>query len=271
MSEPRLLVDDLVFGEGPRWHGDRLWFSDMHGERVHTVDLDGNLETVLELPGCRPSGLGFLPDGSLLLTSMLERQVLRLHDGELTTHVDLSSLCENGINDMVVDPSGRAYVGAFPVPPATGPIMLVEPSGAARVVADDLHFPNGMVITAQGTLVAAESLGKRLTEFDIEADGSLTNRRLFGDIAPYTPDGICLDAQGGIWAATTMSHAFVRFGRGGEVLEVVELGDRFTIACALGGPEGRTLFMLSADTYAPDRHGVRAGTLHVLDVAVPAA
>jgi sugar lactone lactonase YvrE len=269
--EPRLLVDDLVFGEGPRWHDGRLWFSDMHGEKVHTVGMDGNLETVLELPGRRPSGLGFLPDGSLLLTSMLESQVLCLRDGELSTHADLSGFAENGINDMVVDGQGRAYVGSFPKPPATGPIMLVEPDGSARVVAEEMHFPNGMVITAVSTLVAAESLGKRLTEFDIEADGSLANRRVFGEIAPYTPDGICLDAEGAIWAATTMSHAFVRFGRGGEVLQVVELGDRFTIACALGGPDGRTLFMLSADTYAPDRHGVRAGTLHVLQVDVPSA
>ncbi|MFN8025430.1 MAG: SMP-30/gluconolactonase/LRE family protein [Acidimicrobiia bacterium] len=270
MNDVNLLVDDLVFGEGPRWHDGKLWFSDMHGEKVHTVDMDGNLATVLELPGQRPSGLGFLADGSLLLTSMLEAKVYRLHDGDLTVHADLSAFAE-GINDMVVDPQGRAYVGSFPKPPATGPIMLVEPDGSARVVADEMHFPNGMVITAEGTLVAAESLGKRLTEFDIEADGSLTNRRVWGEIAPYTPDGIALDAEGAIWAATTMSHAFVRFGRGGEVLQVVELGERFTIACALGGPDGRTLFMLSADTYAPDRHGVREGTLHTVTVDVPSA
>lgn len=268
--EPKLLIDDLVFGEGPRWHDDQLWFSDMHGEKVHTVALDGHLETVVELPGQRPSGLGFLPDGSLLLTSMLEGKVYRLRDGEVTTHADLSGFVELGINDMIVLPSGRAYVGSFPKPPATGPVMLVEPDGTARVVADDLQFPNGMVLTAEGTLVVAESLGKRLTEFDLEADGSLSNRRVFGEIAPYTPDGIAIDAEGAIWAATTMSHAFVRFGRGGEVLQVVELGERFTIACALGGPDGRTLFMVSADTYAPDRHGVREGTIHVVEVDVPA-
>jgi sugar lactone lactonase YvrE len=270
--EPRLLVDGLVFGEGPRWRDDRLWFSDMHGERVHTVDMDGWLETVVELPGRRPSGLGFLPDGSLLIVSMLEREVLRWHDGKLSTHADLSGLVENGCNDMVVAASGRAYVGSFPTPPAPGVIALVEPDGSARVVAEALAFPNGMVITDGGTLVAAESLGRCLTEFTIAPDGSLTDRRLFADTQPNTPDGICLDAEGSVWGAMTMNSTFLRIGRGGDVLDTVQLGDRFTIACALGGPDGHTLFMLSADTYAPNRdHSVREGTLHVVDVAVPAA
>ena len=273
-TEPRvrLLVDDLVFGEGPRWRDDRLWFSDMHGERVHTVDMAGRLETVVELPGRRPSGLGFLPDGSLLIVSMLEREVLRWRDGELSVHADLSGVVENGCNDMVVDAGGRAYVGSFPRPPEPGVIVLVETDGTARVVAEDLQFPNGMVITAAGSLIAAESLGKCFTEFTIGADGSLHDRRPFADTQPNTPDGICLDAEGAVWGAMTMNGTFVRVGRGGEVLDTVSLADRFAIACALGGPDGHTLFMLSADTYAPDRdHSVRHGTLHVAEVPVPAA
>ena len=269
---PELLVDGIVFGEGPRWRDDRLFFSDMHGERVYTVDMQGRLETIRELPGRRPSGLGFLPDGSLLIVSMLEREVLRLRDGELSVHADLSGLVENGCNDMVVAADGRAYVGSFPQPPEPGVLALVEPDGSARVVAENLQFPNGCVITADGTLVIAESLGRRFTEFTIETDGSLTDRRLFADCAPNTPDGICLDAESAVWAAMTMNSTFLRIGRGGKVLDTVQLGERFAIACALGGPDGRTLFMLSADTYAPDRdRSVRQGTLHVVEVPVPGA
>src|SRR5512144_325056 len=195
---PTRLVDGLVFGEGPRWRDDRLWFSDMHGEAVHTVDLDGHLETVVQVRGRRPSGLGFLPDGSLLIVSMLEREILRWDGADLSVHADLSPLVPDGLNDMVVDAGGNAYVGSFP--PATDPagvLVLVRPDGAAEIAARDLSFPNGSVIgDGGGALIVAESLGRRFSRFAIADDGTLSDRAVFADVAPRGPDGICVDAEG---------------------------------------------------------------------------
>ncbi len=176
---PELLVDGLVFGEGPRWRGDRLWFSDMHGEGVRTVDASGRLETAVELPGREPSGLGFLPDGTLLVVSMLEPEILRVDGGVASVHADLSGLVSDRCNDMVVDAVGNAYVGTFPsVADPKGVIVHVAPDGSTRVAAEDLAFPNGSVVADDGaTLIVAESLGRRFTQFQIAADGSLTDRR----------------------------------------------------------------------------------------------
>jgi sugar lactone lactonase YvrE len=272
--EPRPLVGGLVFGEGPRWRHDRLWFSDMHGEAVHVVDIEGRLPTVVRLPGRRPSGLGFLSDGTLLIVSMLEREILRWDGRELSVHVDLSSLVNDACNDMVVDGRGNAYVGSFP-PPADpqGVLVLVEPNGAARVVADGVRFPNGCVIADEGrALIVAESLGRRFTRFTIDDDGSLSGRETFADCAPHGPDGICLDAEGAVWAAMTLSREFQRTAPGGEVLDRISFGDRLAIACAFGGPELRTLFLLTALEHAPDTlRGTRNATIHVVDVAVAGA
>ena len=268
---PRLLLDGLVFAEGPRWRDDRLWFSDMHGEAVHTVDLAGKCETVVELPGRQPSGLGFLPDGSLLIVSMLEPEILRWDGRTLAVHADLRGLAP-GCNDMVVDARGNAYVGSFP-PPAEpeGVLVWVRPDGSAEIAARGVVFPNGSVIGADGrTLIVAESLGRRFSRFRIEADGSLSERALFADCAPLGPDGICLDTDGAVWAAMTLGRQFQRIAPGGQVLQTVSIEDRLAIACALGGPDGRTLFLLTALEHAADAlRGTREATIHVLPVDVP--
>ena len=269
-----LLISGLVFGECPRWHDDRLWFSDMHGEAVWTVDLAGTRELVVELPGRRPAGLGFLPNGDLLVVSMLERQLLRWDGLELTMHADLSELVLDGCNDMVVDESGRAYVGSFPPPSApSGVIALVEPDGSARIAADEVIFPNGSVITPDGrTLIVAESLGRRLTAFDIAADGSLGERRIYAELPGRGPDGICLDEEGAIWAAMPLAREFQRVLPGGSVAEVVSVDGGMGIACALGGPDRRTLFLLSAGEHSPELlRGTRGARIDVARVPVAGA
>jgi sugar lactone lactonase YvrE len=246
----------------------------MHGEAVHTVDLDARLDTVVEVPGRRPSGLGFLPDGSLLIVSMLEREVLRWDGVDLTVHADLRALVPDGCNDMVVDARGNAYVGSFP--PASDPsgvLVLVRPDGSADLAATDLSFPNGCVIADGGrALIVAESLGRRFTRFTIADDGALSDRSVFADVAPRGPDGICLDADGAVWAAATLAREFVHVAPGGEVLDTIAIDDRLAIACALGGQDGRTLFLLTALEHAPDAlRGTRDATIHVVEVDVPGA
>jgi len=269
---PRRLLDGLVFAEGPRWRGDRLWFSDMHGEAVCTVDLAGRQETIVELPGRRPSGLGFLPDGTPLVVSMGEPEVLRIDGGVASRHADLRPLVDHECNDMVVDAQGNAYVGSYPasIEHPEGPIVLVRPDGTAEVAADGLAFPNGCVITPDGRLLVNESLGRRITEFTIAPDGTLHDRRLFADVAPAGPDGLCLDVDGAVWAAMTLAREFRRIAPGGEVLDTVAVDGRLAIACTLGGPEMRTLFLLTAlEHSAAALAGTRAATIHVLDVDVP--
>jgi sugar lactone lactonase YvrE len=268
---PELLTSGFVFGEGPRWRHDRLWFSDMHGEAVWTVDLEGRRELVVELPGRRPSGLGFLPDGDLLIVSMLDRQILRWDGTTVGVHADVSPLIDTGCNDMVVDADGRAYVGSFPPPSSpSGSIVLVEPGGASRTVAEEVIFPNGTVITEDGTtLIVAESLGRRLTAFDVAPDGSLGGRRVYADCPGFGPDGICLDEEGAIWASMPLAREFQRILPGGEVAATVTVDGRMAIACALGGPDRRTLFLLSANDHAPDAlRGTRDARIDVLRVGV---
>jgi sugar lactone lactonase YvrE len=272
---PQLLASGLVFGEGPRWRGDRLWFSDMHGEAVHTVDMQGKVETVVPLPGRRPSGLGFLPDGSLLIVSMLEPEVLRWDGRDLSVHADLRPFVDSECNDMVVDTRGNAYVGAFPhsIDEPETVLMLVRPDGSAEVAAKDLRFPNGCVVTADSrSLIVAESIGRKFTQFTINVDGTLTDRRTFADCAPRGPDGICLDADGAIWAAMTLAREFQRIAPGGDVLDTASVDGRLAIACTLGGPAGRTLFLLTALEHAAAAlAGTRGATIHIVEVDVPGA
>jgi len=204
MRTLEVLLDHLMFPEGPRWHGGRLYFSDMHAHKVMTVDLNGATSVVCEVPNW-PSGLGWLPDGRMLVVSMTDRKLMRLDPDGLSVHADLSGLASFHCNDMVVDGKGRAYVGNFgynlyanePQKPAE--LVMVTPGGAASVVARDLMFPNGTVITPDGrTLIVGESMGHRLTAFDILPDGSLTNRRVWADLGEAVPDGIALDAEGAL-------------------------------------------------------------------------
>jgi sugar lactone lactonase YvrE len=245
------LATGFCFGEGPRWFEGLLWFSDMLGEAVHTVDLRGSL-TTLRLPGHAPSGLGFRPDGALLIASTKKRQLLR-YDGETVTAIaDLSDVAPADLGDMVVDDLGRAYVGSQAF--HGGVILRVDPDNTVSVVADDLDFPNGMVITAdRNTLVVAESIGRRLTAFSIGDSGELFDRRVFADGLDGPPDGISLDADGGVWTSMTLAHQFQRIIAGGQVTHRIEVGDRAAIACTLGGPARRTLFMLSSTDAYPKR------------------
>ncbi len=264
------LANGFCFGEGPRWFEGLLWFSDMLGEAVHTVNLRGDM-TTLPLAGHAPSGLGFRPDGSLLIACTESRTVLS-YDGEAVSIVaDLSGVVPASIGDMVVDGHGRAYVGSQAFD--GGVIARVDPDGAVTVVAEDLDFPNGMVITPDGsTLIVAESVGRRLTAFAIARDGSLSARRVFADRLDGPPDGIALDAQGGVWAAMTLAHQFERIVEGGTVTDRIDIGDRTAIACALGGPERRTLFLLSStDAYPQHLVGTKLSRLDATTVDVPGA
>jgi sugar lactone lactonase YvrE len=264
------LANGFCFGEGPRWFEGLLWFSDMLGEAVHTVNLHGDM-TKLALAGHAPSGLGFRPDGSLLIASTENRQVLH-YDGEtVSTLADLSGIVPASLGDMVVDDLGRAYVGSQAY--EGGVIVRVDPDDTSAVVAQELDFPNGMVITPDGkTLIVAESIGRRLTAFTIGAYGSLSNRRIFADGLDGPPDGVALDDEGGVWTSMTVAHHFDRIVEGGTVTDRIDIGDRTAIACTLGGPERRTLFMLSSTSAYPQRLvGTYLSRLDATTVDIPGA
>jgi sugar lactone lactonase YvrE len=268
---PTPLANGFCFGEGPRWFEGLLWFSDMLGEAVHTSDMRGSL-TTLRLPGHSPSGLGFRPDGSLLIASTEDRVVL-CYDGEtVVTVADLAGLVPADLGDMVVDDKGRAYIGSQAFT-GGGLIVRLDPDGSATVVAEDLDFPNGMVITPdRTTLIVAESMGRRLSEFSIAGDGALSDRRIFADGLDGPPDGIALDAEGAVWTSMTLAHQFERIAAGGDVTDRIDMGERVAIACALGGPERRTLFLLSStDAYPKRLIGTRLSRLDAVTVDVPGA
>ena len=252
------LLDDLMFGEGPRWHEGALWFSDMHAHEVVRVELEGGRpDTVVHVPN-RPSGLGFDPDGRLLVVSMNDKKLLRHVDAGLEEVADMSALAGGPCNDMVVDAKGRAYVGNFGfdtfggAPQQDTVLILVMPEGEVRAVADGLAFPNGTVVTPDGkTLIVGESRGLRLTAFDIEEDGSLSNRWLWADLG-VSADGIALDEEGCIWVSSPRGPGFIRVAEGGEIKETIE-SDMLAIACALGGEDRRTLFLLEAKEASPEK------------------
>lgn len=261
------LIDGLCFAEGPRWHDGRLWFSDMHAPWVMTVDEAGRTDRIVEVP-TQPSGLGWRPDGTLLIVSMTDRKLLQYKDGDLSPVADMYDLAPWHCNDMVVDAKGRAYIGNFGFDlfapdidlspeglaklPRTN-LLLVDTDGHVREVAGDLGFPNGMVITPDDkTLIVAETLSRCLTAFDIKTDGSLSGRRVWAAFDDAAPDGICLDEAGGIWIASPMTQSFLRVEEGGRITHRLE-ADRQAIACALGGTSGKTLFALTAETTHPDQ------------------
>lgn len=277
--QKKTLVEGIVFGEGPRWHDGRLWFSDMHADCVMAVGLDGACEKIVDVPG-QPSGLGWLPDGRLLVVSMVDRRLLRLEGGQLVEHADLSNIATWHCNDMVVDGRGNAYVGNFgydlePEEPVQveATMALVAIDGTVKPVADGFLFPNGMVITPDGkTLIVAETFGQKLTAFDIQSDGSLSNRRLFADLSPSIPDGICLDAQGAIWVADPLTdECCFRVLEGGQVTHRIPTG-RGCYACMLGGPDRKTLFLLTADDFHREKVlDARSGKIEIVEVEVPGA
>ena len=242
----------ITFGESPRWHAGRLWFSDWGTQEIVAVDTGGESEVVVRVPSS-PFCFDWLPDGRLLVVSGSEARLLRREpDGSLVAHADLGGLSGRPWNDIVVDGRGNAYIGniGFDFPGGEfvpGTLATVTPEGEARQVADGLAFPNGIVVTPDNsTLIVAESYGSRLTAFDIGVDGGLSNRRVWADLGDGVPDGICFDAEGAVWYADVPNSRCVRVGEGGEVLQTIDL-DRGCFACMLGGPDGRTLFMVARE------------------------
>lgn len=272
----RAIKTGLVLGESPRWHDGRLWLSDWGAREILALDGDGRRAEVVARVGALPFCFDFLPDGRMLVVAGREGKLLRREpDGTLVEHADLTRLAPPPWNDIVVDGRGNAYVGCtgfdfrggeF----APGFIALVAPDGTIRPVARGVAFPNGVAVTPDnGTLILAESYGKRLTAWDVAADGSLSGRRVWADLGDGVPDGICIDAEGAVWYADVPNRCCVRVREGGEVLDRVQ-ADRGCFACMLGGPDGATLFVVAAEWRGPADIAEEPGTGVVLAVEAPA-
>jgi sugar lactone lactonase YvrE len=273
------IASGLYFGEGPRWHDGQLWFSDIHGQRVHRMVMGGEREEVLHLTDDLPSGLGWLPDGRLLVVAMDTQQLRRLEpDGTVSVHAELSGVATGTLNDMVVGPDGTAYVGdtgwrlwAGDGTFAPGRLLVVSVAGLVTQVVEDLRAPNGMALV-DDTLVLAEPGAARLTGFRVAADGSLTDQRIYAALdasAPIAPDGICADEQGAVWLADPIGRRAVRVLDGGEVTDVLDF-DELPVACVLAGTDRRTLVVC----VAPDWHreaALRAPLAHLEAFEVPVA
>jgi len=271
----RTIAEGYSFTEGPRWHEGRLYFSDFYTHRVLAVDGEGRVEVIATVPG-QPSGLGWLPDGRMLVVSMLDRKLLRQEgDGRLVEHADLSKIATYHCNDMVVDAQGRAYVGNFGSDIESGNklvkanLAFVDTDGSVSVAAEDLAFPNGAVITPNGkTLIIGETFGRCLTAFDIADDGGLSNRRIWANLHPHIPDGICLDAEGAIWLADPANNCVVRVAEGGDVLQKIEMGNG-TFACMLGGEDRKTLFVCTAAGSGSKAEERLTAKIEACEVSVP--
>jgi len=270
MSAFTTLLSGLSFTEGPRWRDGRLYISERYTRRVLAVAVDGSVETIARTEGL-PCGLGFLPDGRLLIVSMLDRKIFRReHSGSLVEHADLSALAPGHLNDMLVDHDGVAWAGNFGfdlfggAPACSTVLIRVAPDGAATIAAQALGFPNGTVLTPDGrTLIVAESMANRLSAFTV-SDGALTDRRTWAAFGPASettdvsailrqsnvvPDGICLDAEGAVWVADVVNQRLLRVAEGGAILDELKTGGLCAFACMLGGDDGRTLFACVAPTF----------------------
>jgi sugar lactone lactonase YvrE len=266
--ELEVVVDGFHYLEGPRWHKEALWFVDFYTQGVYRVNDQGLAEKIVHIDQ-QPSGLGWLPDGRMLVVSMKDRKVLRLeNDGELVVHADIWEHCGGHANDMVVAPNGNAYIGNFGFDLMGGAdhkdagLVLIKPDGSSQVVATGLSFPNGMVISAnEKTLIVNELFGNRISQFDIKEDGTLGDRRDFASFgalgdepnlglrierAKILPDGLALDVEGAVWIADTLNQRAVRIAEGGEILETIDTAPEGVFAVALGGQDGKTLFMCAA-------------------------
>lgn len=270
-----LFAEGFCFGEGPRWRAGHLWLSDMHDHKVVKLDTSGVARTIVEVPN-RPSGLGWLPGGDLLVVSMRDKRILRFDGHNLTTHSDLSALASGHCNDMVVDATGQAYVGNFgsdqhqSAAQRVAELIAIKPDGSARIVARDLVFPNGTVITPNGhTLIVGETFAGRLTAFDMDELGDLHNRRIWAQLPKdAVPDGICLDAEGGIWVASPTTNECIRFIEGGLITHRVAT-DRGAYACMLGGQQ---LFILTCKSSGSAQcKAERSGQVVVAEAPAPGA
>ena len=277
-AEPLILLSGLAIGESPRWHEGRLWFSNWGTQEIVAVDIEGNSEVMARVPTTIPFSIDWLPDGRMIVVSGPEARLLRHEpDGTVVTHADLSGLIGGFINEIVVDSRGNSYVNGGNFDFSTGAgvesgfVALVHPDGSAHQVADNIAFGNGMAITEDGsTLIVAESWARRLSAFDIAPDGGLSNRRIWADTGDGPPDGICMDAEEAVWYADVPNKRCVRVREGGEVLQMIEL-DRGGFACMLGGPDGRTLFMLTAAWAGMENTDDSARTGQLLVAEAPAA
>lgn len=279
-----LIARGLVFPEGPRWHAGRLWLSDIHAHKVWSFDSAGLTELVADLPD-RPSGLGFLPDGTLIAACMRSQRIVRLPANSLDDiYADLSGLGGTWTNDMVVGGEGRAYVGIMTdCGPGGDALVLVRPDGSSEVVAEGLSTPNGLAITADGkTLLVAQTRAHRIEAFAIRPDGTLQGRRVFADVGEAFPDGICADAEGAVWMGSPMTHEFLRLADGGAVLDRIALeGDEWGVACIHGGDDRRTLFLVivrstlennaACADFESDLRSTASGRVETLAVGVPGA
>jgi sugar lactone lactonase YvrE len=279
---PRVVLDGLMFPEIPRWRDGQLWFCDFElwapgaTGRVLVVDEGGHARTVVQdLPGGPPTGLGWLPDGRLLVLAAEGRALWTVEpDGTLAPHADLSGSTSHWANDLVVDAAGRAYVGTIdppPAPPVLSELLVVQPDGRVEVADSAMRFPNGSVLTPDGrTLIVAESHGEQLTAFSVAADGSLGDRRVWAAVPGMYPDGICLDTEGCVWFADAGGNACVRVAEGGRVLDRVGT-DQGVFACALGGADGRSLFAMTSSFPESETDDPRPGRIVAYQVDVPGA
>ena len=285
MPEPKLLVEGLSFPESPRWHDGRLWFADWGTQEVIAVDLAGTKEVVLRIPAPPdrqaggaargPFSIDWLPDGRLLVVAGRDRRLLRQEaDGSLADHAELD---DRGWNEIAVDDRGNIYLNAvgfdFVAGEAFAPgtVVLLTPDGSLRQVAEGIAFPNGMAVTPDdATLIVADSYGRKLVAFDIIEDGTLSDQRTWADLGDGAPDGICLDEDGAVWYADVPNRRCVRVREGGAVLQTIDV-DRGCFSCALGGPDGRTLFIAATEWRGPAAAATLLDTGRILAVEAPAA
>lgn len=275
-SSLKTVVGELSFTEGPRWHEGRLWFSDAHAGRVLSVDEAGDHRVEAVMPGSC-SGLGWRPDGTLLVLLTQARKLVAVIDEQIVEVADLTALAPGSGTEMITDLSGRAYIGntGFDFranePPRPADLIAVDLGGHVSIAASGLEFPNGTVITADGkTLIIAETMGKRVTAFDIAADGSLSNRRLFANLGDVMPDGMCLDAEGAIWVASPNTCQVLRVREGGEIVERVSTGERGAYACMLGGADRKILYIASGSRFDFGKsYPKQPGALDAVRVAIP--
>jgi sugar lactone lactonase YvrE len=279
-------MDGLTFGEGPRWHEEKFYFSDFYSHKVFSLDMNGNPEVIVEVPG-QPSGLGWMPDGTMLIVSMKDKKLLSFNNNTLSEVADLSNLAGFHCNDMVVDDHGNAYIGNFGFNTYSGEeirpanLILVRPGEDPCVAADDLLFPNGTVITPDGkTLIIGETYAARLTAFDINQDATLSNRRVWADFTLDTdegdvplPDGMCLDVEGAIWVASPSTAEVIRVREGGEILDRIPV-ETNAYACMLGGDDLKTLFICTSNASGVDPESAlreKSGKIEIIKVEVQGA
>ncbi len=271
------LADGFVVLETPRWRGDRLWMSDVFGEAVYTMTEDGKSTLIAKVPG-RAAGISILPDGRCVVVSQANRKLMLVgDDGELSVYADLTPFAQYDLNDTVCDELGNIYAGHFgydlynDAEPEPATLIMVTPERECRVAAEGVYFPNGTVITPDGgMLIVAETFVGRLTAFDRAPDGTLSNRRVWAELGDRTPDGICLDAAGAVWAASFLTGEFVRVEEGGNITDVIPVPGKRAMACTLGGSDGKTLFCMTFEGTLEDIvAGHKGARVEVCRVDVP--